>query len=108
MAATAVARTQLSHVPLTDPAGTAMDATNGNVIPNSGGTIWRFKNTDTSSHTVTFIPVSVVEDFTVTHAAYTVPASTTVWLGKHDVANFGANLNLTTTSALISVTAFEP
>jgi hypothetical protein len=107
MAGTVIPRTQLSHVPLTDPAGTSMDSTNGNLIQNSGATIWRINNGAVSTSTVTFTPVTSVEDFTITHAAYSVVASAIVWVGKHDVPNFGANLFAKASQAGVLLTAFE-
>jgi hypothetical protein len=108
MAGTVIARRQLSHTPLTDTVGAFADATNGNLIANSGGTIWRIANTDATPKTATFVPVTVVEDFTITHATYTVTNGTTVWIGKHDVQNFGANILISSNSALLQITAFEP
>jgi hypothetical protein len=107
MAATAIARTQLSHVPTADPAGVAMDATNGNIVPNSGSTMFRLNNTGGSTYTVTFAPSVVVEDFTITHAAYSVAAGAVVFLGKHDVQNFGANILITAQNVAVKLTAFE-
>jgi hypothetical protein len=106
MAATVIAPAQLSHVPVTDPAGTAMDAVNGNSVANTGATIFRLNNTGGSTYTVTFAPVTVVEDFTITHAAYSIAASAVVWVGKHDVANFGANIIVTASNAAVKLTAF--
>jgi hypothetical protein len=108
MAATAIARTQLSHVPLVDPAGVAADIVNGNIIPNSGGTIFRIKNTAAAPGTITFNDVTIVEDFTITHAAYTIPLTSTQWLGKHDVQNFGANITMLGSAITLLITAFEP
>jgi hypothetical protein len=108
MAPTPITRTQLSHTPLVDPAGTAADNVNGNIIANSGGTAFRIRNSVASGATITFNDVAIVEDFTTTHAAYTVPLSATVWLGKHDVQNFGANIVLLGSAATLFITAFEP
>lgn len=107
MAGTVIARTQLSHTPVLDPAGVAADIVNGNLIANSGSTMFRVKNNAGAPGTVTFVPVSVTEDFTITHAAYTVPLTSTVLLGKHDVQNFGANVFVTSSAVTLLWTAFE-
>jgi hypothetical protein len=106
MALVALPKSQLSHVPLADPAGTAATVA-GNVVPNSGSTFFRLNNTGGSTYTVTFAPVTVVEDFTITHAAYSVVAGAVVWLGKHDVQNFGANISITAANVAVLITAFE-
>jgi hypothetical protein len=106
MALVAIPVTQLSHAVTVDPAGVAATVA-GNVTPNSGATFYRLNNTGGSTYTVTFAPVTVVEDFTITHAAYSVVAGAVVWLGKHDVQNFGANISITAQNAAVLITAFN-
>ena len=43
---------------VTDPAGSAMDATNGNTFANSGVTVVRVQNTDSSSADLTIVPTA--------------------------------------------------
>src|ERR1017187_1094191 len=100
-------RTQLSHVPVTDPAGVAMDPARGWIFYNSGGTAFRLRNTDVSRQAlVTFMPAAAfsADGSAVTHAAYTVPPNSTAWLGKHDVMNFGSIVLIVVDSPSILIT----
>jgi hypothetical protein len=119
-------RTALSRVPLADPAGVLMPAATGVLVLNSGGTIFRLKNTDTADALVAFVTdmkLSCADGhgtifpsdpgtLTALHAPYPVPASSTVWLGKHQLRDFGLRHDgyiwIVPNTNLIMVTAFEP
>lgn len=70
MPATALTATQVGHkTPVALPAaasGTAMDATNGNTIPNGGSTLLLLYNSGASARTVTVTVTTLVDGQTVT------------------------------------------
>jgi hypothetical protein len=108
MTATPIASTQLSRTPLADPSGTFADATNGNITPNSGATVFRLNNTDTASHTVTFTSIPTEDGLALADLVVTVGASSVVWVSAFDEETFGSQCTYTANSALIKVTALEP
>jgi hypothetical protein len=108
MAATAIASVQLSRTPTADPSPTFCDATNGNITPNSGATIFRLQNTDSSSHTVTFTTIPTEDGLALADLVITLGASAKEWLSEFDTRTFGSQLTYQANSALVEVTAFEP
>jgi hypothetical protein len=77
MAATAIMSAQLSRAVTPDPAGTACDTVNGNITTNTGATIFRVHNTDTASHTLTFVSIPTEDGLALADLVITIPASTT-------------------------------
>lgn len=108
MAATAFASLQLSRTQTADPTNTACDAVNGNITPNTGATVFRLQNSDTSSHTVTFTTIPVEDGLDLADLVVTVAASAIVWLSGFDVDVFGAQMTYTASSAMVKVSALEP
>lgn len=113
MTATPVTSCQLSNASapgsvVADPAPTAIDTTNGNSFTNSGSTIFRVQNTDTSSHVLTLVTTGQEDGLLLADDPRTIPASGHVWIEKLPVPIYGSKLTMTCTSALVSVTAFEP
>ena len=91
---------QLSRTPLTDPAGTFCDAVNSNITPNSGATVFRIVNTDTTAHTVTFDSIPTEDGLALADLVVTIPSSTTQWAAGFDEETFGAQLTYLASSAL--------
>ena len=106
--ATALASVQLSRVQTADPTNTACDAINGNITVNTGATCFRFDNTDTASHTVTFTTILSQDGLALADEVVTIAGSATVWLSDFDVDTFGSQITYMASNALVKVTAFEP
>ena len=108
MAATQLpANTQMAQNPVTDPAGTTMDTTNGNTCTNSGATFFRFANQTAGAVTATVVTPGTVEGYAIADQTINIPASVAVWAGRFDIKNFGARITFTT-AANVKITAFEP
>lgn len=108
MPATAVTVTRPTIDGVTPPSAVASDATNGNTVPNVQGLILTLNNTDTNPHTITFItPVThggyAVSDKTVSLAAGAVKA-----FSNFPSESFGRDLQFTTGSATVTITALAP
>jgi hypothetical protein len=113
MPATPVASTQMTGgsapgTVLADPTPTAIDTTNGNAFTNSGQTMFRVQNTDTASHVLTLLTPVTEDGLPLQDDPRTIPATSTKWIGRLPVAIYGSKLQMTCTSALVEVTAFEP
>lgn len=106
--ATAIASVQLSQTPTADPTNAVCDAVNGNISVNTGATCFRFQNSDTASHTVTFVSNVVEDNLALADLTITIAASGVVWLSGLPVDIFGAQVSYTASNALVKVTAFEP
>ena len=109
MAATQLpANTQMGQTAVADPVGTAADATNGNTCTNSGATAFRLRNSVASGATVDFTTPGTVEGYAIADQTVTVPLSSTVWVGRFDIKNFGARIVMLASAATVFITAFEP
>ncbi len=110
MAATAIASTRLNGLTgVADPAGTAMDPTNGNVITNTGQTQILVDNTDTASHVVTFHTSETVEGLAVSNLDVTVAAGASEWYTNFETSVFGSQLNVTVDAGTtVKLTVLEP
>src|ERR1700683_1377369 len=94
MTATVMAATQLSQTPVTTPVPGAVDATNGNVTPNSGATVFRLKNSDSgSTHTRALTSTAVGGGLGLADLVGTVPISGDVTLSQLPVDVFGAQVS---------------
>jgi hypothetical protein len=110
MTATVMAATQLSQTPVTTPVPAAVDATNGNVTPNSGATVFRLKNSDSAAtHTVTFYSIVTEDSLSLANLVVTVPISGDVTLSQLPVDVFGAQVSwLASDGTHITVSVIEP
>ena len=93
---------------MTDPTPTAVDTVNGNSIANSGKTVLRVQNTDTSPHTVTIVPAESIAGLALQSDARVIPAGARVWIGHLDIQAYGPIIHLNCTSNLVTITPFEP
>ncbi len=108
MAATALASLPLSRVQTIDPTNTVCDSVNGNITTNTGATVFRFQNSDSTSHTVTFTTIPTEDGLGLQPEVITLAGSAIVWLSGFDTNTFGSQITYTANSALVKVTAFEP
>lgn len=108
MTATPIASVPLSRTPTADPAPTACDATNGNITPNTGATIFRVQNTDSASHTITFVTIPTQDSLALADLTLTIGATAKAWVSGFDMETFGSQITYTVSSADIEITAFEP
>jgi hypothetical protein len=101
---------RLSHSPAADPAGIPVPFPNGIVIWNSGGTAFRFVNTDGLPQVIAFMPVYpwAINGDPIVAAPYVISALSTVWAGAHDVPHYGNRTWIIASSPAVLVTAFEP
>lgn len=108
MARTVLPVTTVARTGVTDPVEQAGDTVNNHVVANSGKTIIRVRNADTSSHTVTFVITNTVDGQPVTNRTVTIPASTTVPFGRFQTEIYGSQMGINVDSAQLKLTAFEP
>jgi len=109
MAATPIAVTQLSQSPTTTPTPGATDAVNGNICPNSGKTVFRFKNSDTNPHNVTFVPIVTEDGLALQSLPIAVPASGDIEVSGFQVNVFGAQITFNSSDGThITCSVTEP
>ena len=108
MAATAIASNQLSRAGTAEPTPTFCDAVNGNITTNTGATVFRFQNTDSSSHTVTVTSNPTEDGLALADLVLTLAASAKEFYSDFDTAVFGSQMIYTASSALVEVTIYEP
>lgn len=96
---------------IADPAGTTMDATNGNTFPNSGQTLVRVQNTTASPVNLTIVPVETVGGLTLASDVRAIPGSGTAggiaWIARLDPAVYGRAVKVTG-PATLKLTILEP
>jgi hypothetical protein len=103
---------QISATLLTDPTDAAPDTTNGNSFDNTGRTFIRFHNTAGAPATVTFAPRDAAAgargELAVTGEQVTIPATSTRWLGRRELDDFGKKVKFTASATTCTFTVFEP
>lgn len=90
-----------------DPAGTTMDATNGNTFPISGMTLIRVQNTGGSSASLTIIPAEMVGGLDLEPDVRVIPATSIQWVPRLNPAVYGRMVNVTG-PATLKLTILEP
>jgi hypothetical protein len=109
MARTHIASVPFSRAGVTDPVDAAADATNGNVITNTGKTAIRVVNADgTNPHTVTFVTPGTVDGQPVEDRDEVIPAGETQWFGRFQSSIYGSSMGINVDSTEIKLTVFEP
>jgi hypothetical protein len=109
MPATAVTVTRPTIDGVTVPAAVASDATNGNVVPNLAGLILTLNNTDASNpHTINFVTPVTHGGYAVADKSVVLAASTVKAFSNFPSESFGRNLQFTTGSATVTISAVAP
>lgn len=94
-----------------DPAGTVMDAVNGNTFPNSGLTVIRAQNTSVSPVNLTIVPAEMIDGLTLASDVRIIPGSGTAggiaWIARLETDVYGRTVQVTGPVTL-KLTIFEP
>jgi hypothetical protein len=90
-----------------DPAGTVMDAVNGNTWANSGMTLVRVQNTGGSPATLVLTPAETVGGLNLQSDSRVIPATSTQWIARLNPAVYGSNI-VATGPASLKLTIIEP
>ena len=107
MARTALTPTQLTRAGTAPATTAALDATNGNSVPNDGHTWIVVDNTDTASHTLTVHLVGGTDGQGITPKTITVAASTTGQMfGPWPLDSYGTTLLLNVDDAQLKAAAY--
>ena len=111
-APTPAVKAQITAALLTDPTDAAPDIVNGNIFDNTGITFIRFHNSAGTSATVTFAPHDPTGgargEFPVTGEPFTIPATSTRWLGRREIEDFGKKVTFLASAVTCTFTVFEP
>jgi hypothetical protein len=104
-----MASTQLSQTPVSTPVPGAVDAVNGNISTNTGSTVFRIKNSDTATHTVTFDTIVSEDGLALANMVITVPASGDIEISGLPTQVFGSQVTwLASDGTHITVSVVEP
>lgn len=108
MARTAVPVAEINRNPGVAPtAPVAMDAANGNAVANNGHTWIEVSNGDAAQQTVTVHPIRTVDGQSVAGVAHLLAAGAGRRLGPFPVEDYGASLEVDTTSANVTIAAYR-
>ncbi|MFF7901187.1 hypothetical protein ACIO02_34010 [Streptomyces sp. NPDC087568] len=109
MARASLPVTKLSDAGSPDPTPVDGDTVNGHSLPNTGRTVLRVRNADsTNPHTLTLVPPITVAGKRVEDTKVVVPAGATLSFGSLSTALYGSSTPIDVDSAQLKLQAFEP
>lgn len=109
MARTRITPTELSRAGIAPATEVDGDATNGNIVSNTGQTMIEVRNADAvNPHTVTFVTPGTVDGQAVADRQVSIPASTTRRFGRFQPSFYGSALAIDVDSTELKLTAYEP
>jgi hypothetical protein len=108
MAVTPFPAVQLSQTPQATPVPGAVDTVNSNISPNTGKTIFRFKNSG-SAATVTFSSIVIEDGLDLESLVVNVPATTgDVEMSGLQTSIFGSQVTWLASASSVTASVTEP